>query len=72
MGTHLLPQTHLKKNHLYVEQQFSENIYWTLAENLKFPKRARNPPHNWVDKTKKKRAREREREREARKKKESG
>ena len=29
-----------------------------LAEELKHPKRARNPPHNWLDQKKKKRERE--------------
>ena len=51
---------HIKKNpHLHVEQ-FTQNIYWKLAEELKPPKRAGNPPHNWVEQKKKKRERERE------------
>ena len=39
--------THEKKN-LRVER-FAQNIYWMLAEDLKPPERARNPPYNWVE-----------------------
>lgn len=31
----------------------SQNMHWTLAEDFKFPKRARKTPHNWVEKKKK-------------------
>ena len=31
----------------------AQNIYWMLAEELKPPKRGRNPPHNWVEQKKK-------------------
>ena len=51
-----------KKKNLHVEQ-FLQNIYRTLAEDLRLPKRARKPPHNWVGQKRKKR-----RERERRKK----
>ena len=40
------PQTQ-QKSHLRVER-FIQNIYSTLAEELKPPKGARKPPHNWV------------------------
>ena len=43
---------HIQKTHLYVEQ-FEQNIYWTLAEELKPPKRARNSLHKWVEQKKK-------------------
>ena len=33
-GIHILPQTHQKKIHLHVEQ-FAQNIYSILAEDLK-------------------------------------
>ena len=36
------------KNNLLV-QGFIQNIYGTLAEDIKPLKRARNPPHNWVE-----------------------
>ena len=49
---------HIKKN-LHVEQ-FIQNIYWTLAEDLKPSKRARNPSHNWVEQKKKEREKEAE------------
>ena len=53
-------KTKKKKILLHVEK-FTQNIS-TLAEDLKPPKRARNPPHNWVkQKGEKKRERERER-----------
>ena len=52
----LLPQIHQKKPHLYVER-FAQNIYYTLAEDLGFPKRARDPPCNWVEQKKKERER---------------
>ena len=52
------PSTQQKKKSLHVEL-FTQNIYRTLAEDFKPPKRARNPPHNWV-KQKKKREREKE------------
>ena len=55
-GNHLLPQTHLKKK-LYVEW-LTQNIYWTLAEGLKPPKTARNPPCNWVEKRNKSKRKE--------------
>ena len=41
-----------KKNHLHVER-FTQKIYWVLAEELKPPQRARNPPHNWIEQKKK-------------------
>ena len=50
-------QKHIKNTHIHVEQ-FTQNIHWTLAEELKPPQWARNPPHNW--KEKKKREREKE------------
>ena len=40
------PKNTLKKNHAPVEW-LAQNIYWMLAEDLKPPKRGRNPPHNW-------------------------
>lgn len=45
------PTNTSKKPHLYVEQ-FAQNIYRTLAEELKTPRRARNPPHNWEEQKK--------------------
>ena len=60
-GAHLLQQT-IKRTRLYVEQ-FAQNLYWMLAEDLRPPERARNPPHIRVEQKKK---------REKRKKKESG
>ena len=48
---------HIKKNHLHVEQ-FTQNIYWTLADDLKPQKRARNPSHNWVEQKAKRQKRE--------------
>ena len=38
------------------------NMYCTLAEDLKPPKRARKPPHNWVEQKPKKGERERQEE----------
>ena len=62
-GTQLLPQTHQKKKKkpIYHVEQFSQNIYWMLAEDLKPPKRARNVPYNWIEQKG-----EKEREREKR------
>ena len=36
------------------------DLHWTLAEELKPPNRARNPPYNWVEQKEKKRGRVRE------------
>ena len=47
-GINLLPQTHTHKNYPHVEQ-FAQNMYWKLAEELKPPKRAGNPLYNWVE-----------------------
>ena len=43
-----------KKKDLHVEQ-LAQNIYWTLVEDLRLPKRARNHPHNWVEQKEKNR-----------------
>ena len=52
-GTHLLSQTHFLKKNLHVER-FTLNIHQMSAEDLKPPKRTRNPPHNWVEQKEKK------------------
>ena len=39
--------TNTSKENLHVEW-FTQNIYRTLARDIKTPKRARNPAHNWV------------------------
>ena len=43
-------KTQKTKNHLHVEW-FAKNIYicGLLAEDINSPKRAGNPPHNWVE-----------------------
>ena len=51
-GAHLLPQTH-QDNYQHAER-FTQNTYWMLAEDLKLPKRGRNPPHIWVEQKEKK------------------
>ena len=51
-------QKHKKKTHLHVEQ-LKQDIYRTLAKDLKPPKKTRNSPHNWVAKKRKERERER-------------
>ena len=36
----------------------AKNIYGMLTEDLKPPKKARNPPHNWVEQKGEKRVRD--------------
>lgn len=46
-------QKHIKKiNHV---ESFTKNIYGLLTEDLKPPKKTRNPPHNWDKRDKKER-----------------
>ena len=51
-GAHLLLK-HIKQTHLHVEW-LAQNTYWMLAEDLKPPKRTKNPPHNRVQQKEKK------------------
>ena len=51
---------HVKKPHLHGEW-VAQNICWMLAEDLKPPKRSRNPLHTWLEQKEKKEERERER-----------
>ena len=37
---------------------FTQNICWMLEEELKHPKRSRNPQHNWVEQKKREREKE--------------
>ena len=53
--THLLPQTH-QKNASTCKMTHTEHLL-KLAKELKPPKGARNPGHNWIEQ-KKKRERE--------------
>lgn len=64
-GTHFFPQTHKKNPQV---EQSTQNIYWTLEEDHRLPKRAENPSHSWIEQKEKRR----ERNRERRNKKESG
>ena len=44
--------TNTSEIHLHVEQLL-QNTYWTLAEDLRLPKRQETPPRTWVGKNKK-------------------
>ena len=57
---------HIKIKKIYNVEWLMQNTYWILAEDLRKPKRARNPSYNWVEQ---KRERERERGRERKRKK---
>ena len=56
------PSTNTSKIRLHVEQ-FSQNTYWTLAEELKTSERGRKFPHNQVGQNKRKKERERNQDR---------
>ena len=46
--TLIFSKKHIKKKKNPHIEQFTQNIYRMVAEDLKPPKRARNTPHNWV------------------------
>ena len=56
------PSTNTSKIRLHVEQ-FSQNTYWTPAEELKTSERGRKFPHNQVGQNKRKKERERNQDR---------